>query len=279
MKFYVVSAGIKGISLVMHLRSKGVDVFSVIDNDVYKQGNEIEGVPIRPVSCLAGFERGADHVLIPSDYEEELFAEISRELIDIGLNIGCDFSKFEHMVKSGLESRIAGSFLPNDLDLPPEYVPAVFFDPVIRVNKTDEKRIFRYIAPEYKEEYLAVLKRLTENSLLDSYVVNTKQSDAISISHPDSLFLEHEYISPISFPNEWPSKMLRAYALWMLDFVDALDEAGLCLTDVGAFNASYCKGRFIFYDAGAIGFGKNNFNKLLEIIEILVNPIVLMSHG
>jgi len=137
----------------------------------------------------------------------------------------------------------------------------------------EENRVYRYIRPNFQPMLPEVLKRINSCIDLRKMVVSHMETS----SSPG--LLEQQFIHPVTRIFEWPPSMVRSYALYMLDFIGLLDKAGLSLIDMSNFNTTFFEGKFVFYDIGAITVGKMEKNVFLSMLELLINPIILMSYG
>lgn len=65
-------------------------------------------------------------------------------------------------------------------------------------------------------------------------------------------FLQHQRISPVTYPYEWSISMLADAALLTLRLQLQLLEVGCALKDASAYNVQFCGGRPVFIDFGSI---------------------------
>jgi len=76
---FVFGAGGRGREAIETLRLGGVNIEAVIDNDVYKVGCYLDGIPISSPECLKGCNRP---VVIASTYETDIFLQLRDILPD-----------------------------------------------------------------------------------------------------------------------------------------------------------------------------------------------------
>ncbi len=124
-----------------------------------------------------------------------------------------------------------------------------------------EGRIYRAV----NEPCLALLRELNECGLLpelvrDGLVVPTSfvEDPAVQARLGERVggdwagFLEHERISPISFPCEWSASMLADAGILTLDLQMRLLARGYSLKDATAYNIQFHGGRPVFIDLPSI---------------------------
>jgi hypothetical protein len=266
--YYVFGAGIWGRFTARHLINSGETVLAVIDNDVNKQGGEIDGASISSVDCLRDFDSDNCRIIIATDCRKFIY-EITAQLTALG------FRKYQDFFCPTMPS--SHSSPSYKLDPPPFFTVRQSYDPLCLVFKNDEKRIFRFVPAEKADEYREIIKRLSAAG--KGYLADTFISDIHFGQYPGSLMLEQEFLSSVSLVHHWPPEMVRDYVLWMLDFIAALDSVGLYLHDLHLRNATFVKGKFVFYDIGALRIGKLSAVLVHVLVEVYLNPIILMSAG
>ena len=100
-----------------------------------------------------------------------------------------------------------------------------------------------------------VLQRLTSEKLSvgTRFVDDAEETEALSAEHPSyGHFLEHDLISPITYPYEWSFSMLADAALHTLKLQETLVQSGYSLKDATAYNIQFVGGRPVFIDLSSI---------------------------
>jgi hypothetical protein len=108
-------------------------------------------------------------------------------------------------------------------------------------------------------------------------IVPTSIVDSAVLNDISPLVFRHEYIEPISYAPEWSPVMLKDYVLFMIDFIAALDRAGLGLNDPSAYNATFYGGKFIYIDYSGIYWKQTPADIFKSFVELHVNPLVLIT--
>lgn len=96
-----------------------------------------------------------------------------------------------------------------------------------------------------------LLQKLLDKKLIvgTQFVEEPKLKSELAREHPGyENFLQHELISPISYPYEWSVSMLADAAIHTLDLQLKLLEAGVSLKDATAYNIQFVNGRPVFID-------------------------------
>lgn len=122
-------------------------------------------------------------------------------------------------------------------------------DPVGYVKKTGSK-IMRGINDDYAEFYSSLLDQPFIKDLLGHKIINTKISKE-NIDH-FSLTLEHDLISPVSYPYEWPLAMLKDSARLTIELCIYLNEHDLTLKDATPWNIIFNNTKPIWVDFASI---------------------------
>ena len=100
-----------------------------------------------------------------------------------------------------------------------------------------------------------ILQRLAAEKLSvgTRFVDDAEEIRALSAEHPGyDHFLEHDLISPVTYPYEWSFSMLADAALHTLKLQEILVQSGYSLKDATAYNIQFVGGRPIFIDLSSI---------------------------
>jgi len=109
----------------------------------------------------------------------------------------------------------------------------------------------------------------------------TKQSE-LAAAHPGfAAFVEHDRISPITYPYEWSTSMLADAGRLTLRLQGELLALGLSLKDATAYNIQFVRGKPIFIDLTSIEkparldvwFALGQFNRMF------LYPLLLVQHA
>lgn len=276
MKYYIYGAG-KNLNEVLEKTAFFLDVEGILDNDIEKIGTKVNSINIISAEAFldAQFDKN-EHRIIVSVTNPSAKKEIEDTLTDKGLKKGCeflnasDFCKFYFERKPGTTTGV--------IDVPDGFTARISFDPNSYLIRSTDNRIFRVIKPNVVEKTEKIYEKCKSNNLFGEYIVDSWIRDDIH-GFENQMLIEHEYISPISFCFEWPPLMYEDYVLYMLELVQKLTDSGLGLVDAHGLNATFYKGKFIFYDFGAIGYGLTSPIEIQEIVNTLVIPLVLMKLG
>lgn len=104
----------------------------------------------------------------------------------------------------------------------------------------------------------------------------------LNAAHPGfAAFVEHDRISPITYPYEWSTSMLADAGRLTLRLQGELLDLGLSLKDATAYNIQFVRGRPIFIDLTSIEkparldmwFALGQFNRMF------LYPLLLMKHA
>ncbi len=154
--------------------------------------------------------------------------------------------------------------------------PGSFRDPSGYVAHCGD-RILRVL----REEAFDGFERLKSSGLLGELVAQKRLVPTEVAVEPAlaGRVLEHEPISFISYPYEWPFALLKRAALFHLDLHLCALEAGFTLSDASAYNVQFIGTKPIFidplslvpYEEGQLWFGQRQFH------EQFLNPLLLTS--
>ena len=94
-------------------------------------------------------------------------------------------------------------------------------------------------------------------------------------------FLEHPRLAPITYPYEWPFRLLKRAALLHLEIHRAVLKRGINLTDGSAFNVQFVGARPVFIDALAfVPYVEGEpWAGYSQFCESFLNPLLLAASG
>lgn len=121
-----------------------------------------------------------------------------------------------------------------------------------RVLRTVDEERFRLIEQLDSD---GILTRLEEtHGLVRTKIVDDRRDlDVLGTLHSEVHgYLEHERITPITYPYEWTFSMLADAAICTLDLQMELTRAGYALKDATPFNVQFVRGRPTFIDVASI---------------------------
>ncbi len=112
-----------------------------------------------------------------------------------------------------------------------------------------EDNVFRIVPTKHIDSVIKILNKL--NNEIEG-IVKTKicedENINLKLKKNDELILQHQKISPISYPHEWCALMLKDAALFQLDLSINLYKEGLYLKDAHPWNILFEKGSPVFVD-------------------------------
>ncbi|HAL91478.1 MAG TPA: hypothetical protein DCM68_00410 [Verrucomicrobia bacterium] len=128
------------------------------------------------------------------------------------------------------------------------------------------------------------LARWTKEGLVvgTRFVADSPLVDELSAAHPGfAAFLEHDRISPITYPYEWSTSMLADAGRLTLRLQGELLKLGLSLKDATAYNIQFVRGKPVFIDLTSIErpsrldlwFALGQFNRMF------LYPLLLVKHA
>jgi hypothetical protein len=113
--------------------------------------------------------------------------------------------------------------------------------------------VLRGIYPGNGALYRQVLRTCEAHDLFRFGIVATREADVNpcpSLSY--DLVLEHERITFVSYPHEWPAYMLKDAALFHIDLYRKLAEHGLTIKDWHPYNILFKAAEPIFVDFASV---------------------------
>lgn len=129
-----------------------------------------------------------------------------------------------------------------------------------------------------------VLSRLTKDGILvgSRFVEDSSLLAELTSLHPGfAAFVEHDRISPITYPYEWSASMLAEAGRLTLRLQTELLKLGLSLKDATAYNIQFVRGKPVFIDLTSIEkpkrldlwFALGQFNRMF------LYPLLLAKHA
>jgi len=271
---YIFGAGKCGQTVIKYFRELGIRPKAIFDNDKSKQGLSYLGVQIITPEALNNRLPG-DVVLI-SAWDSRYEKDIRCQLENKGLKHKVDFyyaKEFCWHIEEDVENNYAC------ISLPDGYYQVSLLDlRCFSILKADGT-FYRYITPQDKKKFREIISRLELADMLGTDFIKLEESDELEQTHPDALFLKCETLMPDTNMRLWPPKMLKAFCLWHIGFIEKIDYAGLGFLDGHAYNATFSGGRFVYYDLGSINLHKTKLDAIKFFISTIINPLVLISSG
>lgn len=276
MKYYIYGAG-KNLEEVLEQIVGFLDIEAILDNDMEKIGTVINDINVISADEFMDtiFEKD-NHRVIVSVTNPRARKEIEDGLKSRGLGrnseyvMASDFCKFYYEQIPGTVTGV--------MNVPDGFIARKSFDPNSYLITSEDNRIFRVIRSNAVQLTRRVFEKCKIYDLFDNYIVNSWIPKDIN-GFENEMLIEHEYIQPISFCYEWPPKMYEDYVMFVLEFVEKLTDCGLNLIDAHGLNATFYRGKFIFVDFGAVGEGLIGAIELMEIVNTLVLPLIMMKLG
>jgi len=161
--------------------------------------------------------------------------------------------------------------------------PGSFRDPSGRVHRAGD-RIFRTIGVKAAANYEAARDRGVLSKYVDRKIlIDSREIDAAelglagpSIAH----VVEHPKLPFVSYPYEWSFALLKASALFHLDFQCELLDDGFVLSDASAYNVQFDGARPLFIDLLSIRKYRDGEYWLAhnQFCEQFLNPILMWSY-
>ncbi|MBO9591149.1 bifunctional 2-polyprenyl-6-hydroxyphenol methylase/3-demethylubiquinol 3-O-methyltransferase UbiG [Devosia sp.] len=157
---------------------------------------------------------------------------------------------------------------------------ASFRDPSGHIYSSDG-RILRVVTPtglDYFSRSHGLLRQMVaEGRLVDFSEVN---AEGLDFEDNIGVVLEHPRLDLLSMPYEWSFSLLKAAALFHLDFHMDLLEQGFTLSDASAYNVQFVGVRPIFIDHLSIRpYSEGEFwTGHRQFCEQFLNPLLLRSY-
>lgn len=254
-----------------------LNIHGILDNDEKKIHTKVGDYIIESAHDFINNKYDKSrHKLIISVTQPIAQKEIQDELKKKGFIKGknyvmaCDFCHFDCEQIPGTVTGVQ--------EVPEGYLAKKTCDPNSYLVTDEMGRLFRIIRPQLSERTKNIYNKCKNNNLFSRYIVDSWIRNDIDCFR-DNLVLEHEYIDPITYCFEWSPKVYEEYVKFMFDFLRMLLEAGLHLADPHGLNATIHNGKFIFLDFGAIDEGRAYPREIIQLVETLVYPLILMKKG
>ena len=272
-KTILFGAGMAGRLSIGYASMKNIELDCIIDNNPAKWGTEYHGLKVHPPDYLKTLQPGSFEVII--SISKIVQNEVIDQLLSMGLTYGKDFILYREKFFAGESVKCAQ---PGHIDLDSEYTLVKPITDCILVADKEHNYIYRAVVPEKQENMRVVHERICRSGeeLLKS-IVPARMVDSAILNNITPLVFRHDFISPISYAWEWPPMMFRDYVLFMIDFISALDVAGLGLDDAYPVNATFYGGRFVYVDYTGICPDKPPLSIMQFFIELNINPLILIT--
>jgi SAM-dependent methyltransferase len=127
--------------------------------------------------------------------------------------------------------------------IPDSFRPQSFRDPAGRLIDTGS-HIVRIVTPEFERDVMAALSsKAIQDAIRQGQVIETSVA-----SREKGLRLHHERVPFVSYPHEWPVRMLFDAAVLTLDLAEKLLSERIGLKDATPYNVLYRGARPVFVD-------------------------------
>jgi len=273
MNYVLFGAGRCAEKIIDKMNALGLSIEYIVDSNLAKHGTFFKNLPVRSPSVLNDW-KCMDIMVIVAVVDSTNQVEIIKQLNNLGMELNKNFFKGIEMFRL---NEAPHGWVSGFINLPQNFDSIKSFDNQSRlILLKEERRIFRVVDRKYVCEYESIYKSLEKHGLLGKYVVDTRIIDN-QWDIPYGLVLEHKYIELISYSFEWPPVMFKEYVLFMIDFIEKLNCAGLTIKDGHALNAVFYNGNFLFLDFGALTQGNITYNTIVNFINTHINPLLLMS--
>ncbi len=272
MRYVIFGAGENAPILISYLEKDGAEIWGLVDNNPKKWETSIGQYKVYSPEEIPSAPNGEQKILI-SVSNRNISNEIARQLTASGFVQGQDFEDGAALYSFGdVPGRVSG-----EIELPEGFSPHKTYDSTSRlVQMQASNRLFRMVFSPYEKRYERILQSLEEQGLLGKEVVGTKKM-VNKWDLPCCLLLEHQVLAPITYSFEWTPRVFRAYVQFMLELIRKLTKGALSLCDGHHLNATIHRGRFVFFDFGAIGEGITPPQTMLEFLNMHVIPLILMQ--
>lgn len=275
MNYYIYGAG-KNLKTILDQVSQYICIEGILDNDKNKINTKIFLKRIYSTEFFFTEMYDNHTMIIISVTNPKAQKEIEADLIKRGINKG------ENYILASEFCNLGGGAIPGTVSgvirTPAGYEPRKSVDPNSYIVLSQENRIFRVIKDQVADKTRRIYEKCEENDLLDKWIVKTWIADNEQ-EFGTSLVLEHEYIPIISYCYEWSPRMYEDYVIYFLNLIEKITKVGLCLVDAHGLNATIYKGRFCFFDFGALDEGIITGARLQEVLNTLVLPLILIKVG
>lgn len=276
MEYYIYGAG-NNLQSVLEQTNYYLDIEGIIDNNDEKINTVVQNLCVQSADYfLKNIFDKENHKIIVSVTQPIAQKEIQDDLKRRGLKKGCNYYMASDFCRFDCE-QIPGAVQVMQ-ETPEGYYARKSCDPNSYLVKSSTGRLFRIFKQCETDRIQEIYIKCKQNNMFGQYIVNSWYPDDIHC-FGDSLVLEHEYIDPITYCFEWSPTVYEEYVKFMFDFVNRLSESGLKLADPHGLNATIHEGKFVFLDYGAIDEGQVYAREIVQLLETLVYPLILMKKG
>lgn len=276
MNYCIYGAG-NNLDIVIEQVAPFLNITGIIDNSTKKIGKIVKGIVIQSSDEFFKNEFSSGNIrIIVSVTKIEARNAIEKDLMSKGLKKGEHFFVAEDICVF-LWEQLPG-IVSGVVELPKGFIAKKTSDPNSYLIQNTEKKIFRVIKKNYKTQTKAIFDKCKKNAIFGNYIVDSWIINNIDFyNKKDEMVIEHKFISPITYCYEWPPEMYEEYVEFMLDFIISLTKADLRLSDPHGLNATINDGKFVFLDFGAISEGIALPREIMEIINTLILPLLLIK--
>jgi len=260
-------AGQIGRSSLRYAKASGLKVDFFVDNNCDLWGKEVDGLPVWSPDTLTAKKNYFVIVTVRKEY----YLEIRNQLSEMGLIEDKDFYEFRKVFHADIEMFGLSSGVT---DLQAGFTP-VKSSTVNKIGIAEDcSLVCRFISEEQAPDFLEIYNRCLKAGFFGKYLVNTALPKR---QKRQVLCFKHEFIPLFSYAVEWSPKMFYDYTLYMVDFLSALDHIGLGWRDAHAFNATFYKGKFVFFDFDALCLGKTHCYRIQEFIDYHILILMMLE--
>lgn len=261
-----------GKAALIYASRLNIKVDIIVDSNEFLWGKEINNVLVQSAGILIN---NNDRYIVVVNVGKTIMPEIENKLTMWGYIEHYNFFKGYDVFPIELQyfGKESGVF---------ENIYNYKFVKTVAPNKllidTENKCVFRLIAPNLESDFKRIYKLCYQNNIFGKYLINTKVSNK-KIDDEYNLVFEHEYIPFFTSAVEFSPKMFLEYTIFMIDFLEKLDKSGLGWGDVHAFNATLHNGRFVFFDFDALCIGHTAFHNIVMFINTHIVILLMISHN
>lgn len=251
--------------------TRRLEVAYIVDNDSAKWGTSYKGIPIIAPKDLATLMN--DNYEIVVTVGPKVVRKIGEQLQSMGFVYGRDFVSFYDKFYCGTipassEPGFAFAHESQSLLKP-------ITDCVLTVDHNREY-VYRSITEDKADHMEYIFQQIQKNPDLKERMVRTEIDKSSTLATDYPLVFKHEYLPLISYCSEWSPLMFRDYVLFMIDFLEQLDQAGLGLQDPSLFNTIFHRGKFLYVDYTGIYWSKTNWFIMQTFLELHINVLILL---
>lgn len=260
-------AGKIGRAALNYAKTFKINIDYVVDNNEGLWGKDIYGFPV----CSPDILRKKQKYSVIVAVSQKFYPEIKNQLTEMGLVEDKDFLEFRKVFPLEIDNF---GFASGVVDLGSGFTPVKSLSANRLGISKDRRLVYRFADQEQAPELLEIYNRCSDAGIFGKYLVNTKCLDK---GDGAPLRLEHEFIPLFSYAVEWSPKMFFAYTQFMIAFLSEIDCIGLGWRDAHAFNATFHKGKFVFFDFDALCLGKTSGYRIQEFIHNHIIILLMME--